>query len=575
MSVVHRVVLVDDENIIVRSLRAALPWDEMGMEVVADASNGKDGLRLIRELKPDIVISDIRMPVLDGIAMMKEALEERPAPIFVLLSGYSEFEYAREAVRAGAFDYLLKPVDHEELESVMREAKKRLEQEAQQQHEREYLTRSVQSLSTLVRERLVSLMLEGEQQPVDPSYWLQGWDLEHPYVMLVVALDDTLEVHQWSSEDRRLWFFAVNNVLSEFGQNNGALTVFPFRSGEWVVLLPNANRTEVERIAGEMIPLIKSCTKLACSVGVSAVHQGLGQLFACYRSAQQALLRRFASGREQVYVDGVLPQGAADRAADAFVVHQEVTVRGQLSRLGTESFTSSSTVPTEMKQRKENIGQDSLLRWELRICEAIAGFDREQTLGILRELFVLLRESGVRQPEAAAVMIELTVGMSRQLSELSREPFGMLKELIAGLPMCGTLEEMELLVRQALLSYIDRTMTTVSGEAEGNSIRKATDYMAGRFHYDLSMEEVSEFVGLSCSHFCVLFKKETGLTFLEYLTKLRVERACSILKNTQVKVYQIAPLVGYQDAKYFTQVFKKLVGKTPSEYRTMVQVSDS
>ncbi|TVY12046.1 helix-turn-helix transcriptional regulator [Paenibacillus cremeus] len=97
------------------------------------------------------------------------------------------------------------------------------------------------------------------------------------------------------------------------------------------------------------------------------------------------------------------------------------------------------------------------------------------------------------------------------------------------------------------------------------------EYMDERFHHDLGIDEIAEFIGLSCSHFCVLFRKESGMTFLEYLTKLRIERACSILRNTEVKVYQVAPLVGYQDAKYFTQVFRKMMGMTPSEYRIAEQ----
>lgn len=209
MSSIYKVVLVDDEPIILRSLKVALPWEEMQMQIVGEAANGEQGLQLIQAHKPDIVISDIRMPVMDGISMMKEALHQQPSLVFVLLSGYGEFEYAREALRYGASDYLLKPVDHEELETVMREARSRLEQEAERQSEKDYLTRSAQALSSLLRERLISSMLEGNNKPYNPSYWLQGWDLEHPYVMLVVGFDDTLEVNRWSQEDRRLWFLQL------------------------------------------------------------------------------------------------------------------------------------------------------------------------------------------------------------------------------------------------------------------------------------------------------------------------------------------------------------------------------
>lgn len=105
--------------------------------------------------------------------------------------------------------------------------------------------------------------------------------------------------------------FAVGNVLSEYGGKRGALTVFPFRSGEWVLLLQNSNMQETEQTAGEIITLVKICTKLSCSVGISRQHSGLDALFACYRSAQQALLARFTGGRERVYVDADMASASA------------------------------------------------------------------------------------------------------------------------------------------------------------------------------------------------------------------------------------------------------------------------
>jgi two-component system, response regulator YesN len=534
MSGAYRVLLVDDEPIILRSLKVALPWEELQMSVVGEASNGQDALQRIEELQPQVVISDIRMPVMDGISMMREAMQRHPSLIFVLLSGYGEFEYAREALRYGAFDYLLKPVDHEELESVMREAKAKLEHEEEQQSEWEFLTRSSQALSSLVRERMISSMIEGSQALFHPSYWLRGWDLEHSYVMLVITIDDTLEVESWSREDRRLWFFAVGNVLTEFGEACGAYTVFPFRSGEWVMLLPNAGAEQSQQVAREMIAVVKSCTKLSCSVGISREHQGLEALFACYSSAQRGLLGRFAGGREQVYAD--LPAAEQEPA-----LHK--------TRL------------------------PALEPWEQRLTQALAGCDGERLAAGLEECVEQLRANGMRSQEAAALLVELSVGISRRMSDVSGMPLPGLKELITSLPRCGTLQEAHELLLAKLLEYTKLIGgAEASREEELRSIRKAIEYIEGRFHHDLSIDEVSEFIGLSCSHFCVLFKKETGMTFLEYVTKLRMERACSLLGNTDVKVYQVSPMVGYQDPKYFTQVFKKMMGVTPSEYRASVQV---
>lgn len=118
----YKVLLVDDEPIILQSLKVAIPWDELGLEIAGEARNGEVALRLIEEKAPQIIISDIRMPVIDGIALMKEVLPRSSKLIFIFISGYGEFEYARDALRLGAFDYLLKPIDHDELTEMLTRA---------------------------------------------------------------------------------------------------------------------------------------------------------------------------------------------------------------------------------------------------------------------------------------------------------------------------------------------------------------------------------------------------------------------------------------------------------------------
>lgn len=125
----YKVLLVDDEPIILRSLKVAIPWDDLQMEIVGEARNGELALRLIEETTPHIIISDIRMPVIDGITLMKEVLPKNSKLVFIFISGYGEFEYAREALRQGAFDYLLKPIDHDELVEMLYRAKTRLDEQ--------------------------------------------------------------------------------------------------------------------------------------------------------------------------------------------------------------------------------------------------------------------------------------------------------------------------------------------------------------------------------------------------------------------------------------------------------------
>lgn len=524
----YKLVIVDDDPVIVRSLSVVLDWESLGFEVAATASNGEEGAALSCLHQADLVITDIRMPVMDGLQLLARVKEKLPSVVVIMLSGYGEFKHAREALRYGALDYLLKPVDHEELERVVKEARAVLDESNTMLLERVRLNHSLQGVSELVRERLLCSILEGTDKPYDRLYWLEDWEFEHSYTMLLVLLDDMVQMNSWSPRERKLWNFSVGNVLAECTEQHQCITRFPFRSGEWVVLLQAVVPEEASRIAERAAELVRKHTKLSCSVGISRSFLGVDTLHDSYRSARNALCPRFTGG-SGVYMDCGVEEGAV-----------------------------SGTEAAGLLQRLDH--------WEGRLVEAIAQQQRSQVRHALDELAEELRAVRVQQKEVTVWMIHLAVGIFRRLSEQFR-PFDDFSGLIEQIPACVTLEEMTDLLGKSISRYLDKLATQGSEGMDKGAIHKAILYADKRFHQDISVDEVAEFAGLSSSHFCVLFKRQTGVTFLEYLTKKRIERACAILRNSDTRVHQIAPLVGYQDPKYFTQVFKKLVGMTPTEYR--------
>ncbi len=529
MNRLYRVLVVDDEPMVSRGLSLFIPWDKLGLQVVGNASNGEEALWQINKLNPHIVITDIRMPVMDGLELLKRIMADCPTILIVLLSGHGEFEYSREALRYGAFDYLLKPVSRNELEQSMRRAVFHLEQ--LQGRLPEYLHESVPAVSEIVRERLICSMLEGTEKPYDRLYWLRGWELEKPYFLLLISLDDMRGMKQWEREERKLWNFAVNNVLAELGRRGQLITVFPFRSGEWVMLMQQIPDDHIRHIATNIIACVKTYTKLSCSIGISKLCRGIDSLHAAYRSAQHALMARFTGGRESVCQD------SEDTPFDE---------RGSYS-------------PIDRK----------LDEWESRLAAAISSYEQDAVASLLLQWKKMLLVSGTKQQEAIALMIELMVGVSKRLADLFGVPLPNLSALISDLPLCVTLEDMNALIISAVADYQQLAAKEAERVKETSSVHRALQYADKHFHQDVSIDEVAEHVGLSNSHFCVLFKKESGFTFLEYLTKRRIEWACSILKNTDTRIHNVSHMVGYQDPKYFSQVFKKLIGMTPSQYRAI------
>jgi len=287
-----KVLLVDDEPIILRSLQVAVPWEQLGTRVAGTARNGEEALEIVEQLRPDIIISDIRMPSIDGISLMRTVMEQYPGTLFIILSGYGEFEYAQEAIRHGAFNYLLKPIDHDELQETVIKARERILQQRATSMEQDRLRRSVQSLASLVRERMFAGIIDGTDSPDHKSaYWPDEWELRAPYYMGLVNLDDREQAENiWSAEEKRLWYFAVGNVLNELLPARGCFTVFPYHQGEWLFIMQNSDAAEMRSIAEEIIATVRQCTKLSVSVGISKQYD----ISAPCRTAMKAAATRCA-----------------------------------------------------------------------------------------------------------------------------------------------------------------------------------------------------------------------------------------------------------------------------------------
>ncbi|CAM4363890.1 two-component system response regulator YesN [Paenibacillus endophyticus] len=522
---IYKVILADDEPLILRSLKAAIPWKELRLDIAGEARNGEEALRLVLQHDPHLVISDIRMPALDGISLMKEAMAYNPNLIFIVISGYGEFQYAREGLRLGAFDYLLKPIDHDELTQMIEKAVAKLDIDKMRKLETDKLLHSVQALSLLARERMFAELIEGNQRPLQHLQWLEQSELEQPYIMVVVQLDhySAMDKH-WTAEEKRLWFFAIRNILEEWSKKNDGLAVFPFHSGEWILLFSDTTVQQKKLLGEDIIYHIKRYSKLTCSVGISKQAQGVDQLSAAYQSANQALFGRFYAGAEGIFMD----EEESKPAPGAFEYPK---------RLEQQMLACVRTL---------NLPRMAELFDELKVTFVKGAFSKEITERILAAM---------------------TVALHRQFEHLNLTRTGSIEDLLQNLQEAATLEELMSSSKAAVLHWIKQNQASQAREDGMTLIEKAKKYIENHYHNDLGMDEVSEYVDLSTSHFCTLFKQVSGYTFLEYLTQQRMEKAKYILRHTDVKVYQVAPLVGYHDPRYFTQVFKKITGQTPSEYR--------
>lgn len=191
----------------------------------------------------------------------------------------------------------------------------------------------------------------------------------------------------------------------------------------------------------------------------------------------------------------------------------------------------------------------------------------ERMLVLFDEMAIFIEAQALSKELAERIIIEMVVVLYRQFENLNMQPDWSLEGLLGKLHGLGTLTAMINVLKQEFREWMLESNKVMAREDGRSVVEKAKRYIEDNYHKDLSIEELSEVAGLSISHFCTLFKQISGYTFLEFVTNCRMEKAKYILQNSNVKVYQVAPLVGYQDPRYFTQVFKKATGKTPTEYR--------
>ncbi|MBD2867398.1 response regulator transcription factor [Paenibacillus arenilitoris] len=513
----YKVIVVDDEPRVRRGLQSLIPQLDADWTVAATAASGVEAIELVRKEMPDLVITDIRMPRMNGLDLLS-ALREYPVQV-VILSGYGYFEYAQTAVKFGAFDFLLKPVKPAEIKSLLQRAKER--------------KRSNEPAPSV------------PSSPVNYSKWWKEWLSETEegqdygeklkaqlppgaacFRLMAIEIDRYDELimdDQWG--DKQLVLFAVRNVVHEALPALGATgSHFLFASGPQLYYLTYDCDCGSE-LSGKLLGEVRKWVKISISVGLSAKLESFESLPAGLGQAKEALRNKWIYGDGIVSsYDDVVSPGSEDRGYPTEI--DESIVRAV--RLG-----DAEQALIGLAEFVERIKAESVpFRLFRRFC-----------LQLLSSVFRVVYEHKLNE------MIRQRIDHPQDLfhRDFTAEEFiGFMGELIR-----STVESMEWSVRQK----------------QNRTIEKAVDFIRKNYAKDISLDDVAVHAQMSSSYLSTFFKQETGETFIEYLTRLRIDKAKTLMMNAQLRLYEIAQLVGYQDVKYFSRLFKRVVGVTPAEYR--------
>lgn len=534
----HKLIVIDDEEEVREGLRDFIPWHELGFQFLGAADNGLAALQMTEELHPDVVLCDINMPIMDGLEFAEIVASRFPKVRIMFLTGYDEFEYAQKAIKLKAIDFLLKPLTPGELEDAFRSLKEKLVRESQEKQDLILLKQKLQESIPILKERYLHQWASGRIPFAEISRRLASVGLHlrgEDWACFVMDIKEK-DVHPFR-EDPDLLTFAIANVSEEFLRDRmkeGHLFVNALNQPVAIVSCDRESMIEAQRqmidTAYALQRVIQSIIKVNVTIGVGGLVPPMN-LAKSYGEAQRALDYRFLlDGNDVLYIHDV------ERNNQDFASERLVSLQ--------------STITNQLKVAT----LEEVDRW-------------------VDQYFFELTASGL-EPEVCKVYVMELVAL---LSRTYQEPFaalfgkgeGALHPLLFIL-QCKHLHEMKGLVQ----AWCKEIVTAMSNRRESfyeQTVRQTLDFIQA--HYDeekCSIQMICDHLHISPSYFSYIFKKITGETFTEYVTGLRLQKARELLRTTSLKTYEVAEKVGFNNIHYFSTVFKKNVGVTPSDYRKRI-----
>lgn len=535
-----KVLIADDEIKVSKLIQCLIHWDELGMEVIGTVNDGVQAYEMILEKQPDIVITDIRMPGMDGIELVEKVLGREGADrkvFFVIISGYSQFEYAQQAVKLGVEDYLLKPIKKKELEAVLNKILSKYSATANALEEKENLQNRLQRTQQKVKNSFLSELVDNHRQAIlklDQEEIYREFECRFPgeyFTHVVVHLFINTVVDD--EEDYSFLLPKIQKMMKERMEKYCSEWMSIIHNEE-VVCLFNSVENKREDFIRQLYRLKVDISNIKAlfpshkvAIGVGRTVEGLEQYQESISTANAAIRNRF--GRKEEFLLEEEEQTSAEREV---------------------SYVVTTTVKRDLLKSIELVDTESFIRILYGIKEDLSALlqNGELIYGVYRELVAVF-----------------TMGTNSWFdSQVKSAPW----ELMKGYQQLYGFEEVFDWLIDTCRGIMKRYEETQKNQ-EARPIRLAKQYINENYNKAISLESVSNHIGFNPAYFSSMFKKSTGQNFMDYVIEIRILNARNLLVQTNQDVAEIAAKVGYTDLKYFSRIFKKLTNLTPSEYRRL------
>lgn len=534
-----RVFLVEDEIVVREGIKNSIDWESSGFEFIGEAGDGELAYPMIQNRKPDIVITDIKMPFMDGLELTKLIKREMPHVKVVILSGYDEFEYAKQAITLGVTEYLLKPISGNQLIKSIIPIRDMILKEKRQQEFVEKFRREMKENEQVKQYTFFQNMVSSKQSYVQLIEEGKELGLElsagaYRLILLKIFADEK-DTDEYSEKK-----IQIEKEVAELAEKNPKIIFFN-RMTEGIAFLCTGNdEVELEAVTkfciSQVIGIMERYEGFTYFMGVGTGESRLRELYRSFDGASKAFAYRyFLSKNQVVYCEDM----------KGYQVPKEI------------DFDLKAIDTTKLKKRIiENFLRNGM---ENEIGHFVEEYFK--SVGEKNMESLLFRQYIIMDFYFAAAIFMENLNDSREKAEEILGGFQKIQDVVSDM------EETKIYLEDLIKTVLK--YRTISSEKKYQIIiENAKDYISKHYsHEEISLNTVAASVNISPSHFSTIFSQETGITFIEFLTEVRMEKAKELLLCTNRKVADIGYEVGYRDSHYFSYLFKKTHGISPKDYR--------
>ena len=540
-----KIFLAEDEVVVRETIKRMIPWEELGFELVGEAADGEMALPLLIRQQPDLLITDIKMPFMDGLTLARLAKKEIPGLKVVILSGYDDFNYAKQAIGIGVEDYLLKPITKNALIERLSEIRSRYEHEKTQKEYYEKFQREMQAYEKNSSRDFFEALVGGSMDMMEVYKRAEKLGLDivaEAYNVLIFTMNCD-EDFSGQGDEYSSWEAESLELLENFFAGHSSAMLFRSNIFSYGVLLKGQRETIEENTRACVDEIRKILSRQNgrrewfLAVGQSV--ERLSQIQKSYHTASRAFSQRYLYDENILYYDAMEtmehPGGQAETEDNAYL--QKVDVNA-LNPAILQKFLSNG-----LQEETENFVKDYFYA---------IGQEPMESLVFRNYVILNVRFS----------VISFIKGLGCDTNEMESADT---EEVLAE---SGKNMESAIAYAKKMISQAIEIRDQNSGNKNRSILKTAVDFIDS--HYmdeEISLNTVANVANVSSNHFSALFSQNMGQTFIEYLTTLRMNKAKELLRCTGMRSSEIAGEIGYKDAHYFSYLFKKTQGMTPSDYR--------